>query len=113
MAYTIDTPWQTQLIVLVTDTFEETDERKAALARRDALIERVRELDQGLAREVGGACSDQVLDAVEYGGALGYALARCWPDSVEGLADWPDQAAELAAAIQRRSKPAKNAPGAA
>ena len=58
MAYTIDTPWETQLIVLVVDTFEETDERSAALARRDALIERVRKLDQGLAREIVDAWMD-------------------------------------------------------
>ena len=50
-----------------------------------------------------------MLDAAEYGGALGFALARRWPDSIEGLADWPDQAQELAAAILREAKPLKKA----
>ncbi len=91
--------WEVLLDTLISVLWEHTPKYRELVARRDALVARVEKTDPALARELDSAWGDHVWAAHEYAGQMGYALARTWPSTFEGLDDWLDKAKEFAGAM--------------
>ena len=91
-----DSDWQNRLDCVLSAMVEATPGWAERCAARHALIERVKALDPKLALELDRAWGDQLFDAAERGGHLGYALARTWPTDLAGLDTWLDRAREYA-----------------
>lgn len=57
-----------------------------------AVLERVTPLDAELAREAMWAALGAETSVYDAGVLVGFALAKTWPDTPEGLPDWPRRA---------------------
>ncbi len=89
-----DTAWADRLDCLITALVEGTPGWKENSAARQAVIDRVLDLDPVLADKIIRLWDEQVFDAAERGGQIGYALARTWPTDPAGLDTWLDQVRE-------------------
>ena len=88
--------WQERLGLLGLVVYEASVQRQRDLREQRDLCEQIRRSDPEAARRLSNHWDDQLFAAVELGTRLGYALAKTWPDSLEGLEDWLGQAKALA-----------------
>lgn len=58
----------------------------------DACLQRLAAIDRRLHREVEAAHNAYANEVLDFGVAVGYALAKTWPTEIEGLADWHKRA---------------------
>ena len=91
-----DSDWQNRLDCVVCAMVEDTPGWEERCAARHALVDQVKALDPKLALELDRAWGDQLFDAAERGGHLGYALAKTWPANLAELDTWLDRAREYA-----------------
>ena len=88
--------WQERLGLLGLAAYEASEQWKRDQAAMQDLCEQVKRLDPGLAARLSNQWSDQIFGAAEAGTRIGYALARTWPDGLEGLEDWLARARAMA-----------------
>ena len=88
--------WQERLSLLGLATYEASAQRQRDLREQTDLCEQIGRSDPEAARRLSNHWDDQLFAAVELGTRLGYALARTWPDGLEGLDDWLARARAMA-----------------
>lgn len=88
--------WQERLGLLGLAVYEGSAQRRRDLHEQMDLCEQIRRSDPEAARRVGDQWDGQVFAGVELGTRIGYALARTWPDGLEGLDDWLARARAMA-----------------
>ena len=88
--------WQERLGLLGLAIYEASRARQRDLHEQRGLCEQIGRSDPEAARRLSNHWDDQLFAAVEFGTRLGYALAKTWPDGLEGLEDWLGRAKALA-----------------
>jgi len=73
----------------------EGEVKKETMKRVDALMDRLRPLDDALADELDKLVGELICDGERVGVRIGYALARTMPSRLDDLHTWPERAARF------------------